>query len=387
MSRVTRVSFSEAFPDRAKEAFGWDPSGVSFGSAKVFEWICQRGHIWRASPNQRCHAKAGCPYCANRYVWPGFNDLAHLHSEIAAEADGWDPSNVLAGSHEKLGWKCRLGHEWIAQVKSRTGLGTRCPVCANQRVLAGFNDLATHHPQLAEEADGWDPSTIIAGSGKVLPWKCSEDHKWTAALNSRVRGNGCPICSNRALEVGVNDLETAFPEIAAQADGWDPSRVLKGSTQKLSWKCDLGHRWKTSIDHRVNGQGCPFCAFKKVLPGFNDLATWFPDLAKEADGWDPAMELRNSHHVRQWKCPEGHVWQAQIKSRCSGRGCSTCTKFGYKQSEPAHIYLLRHLEWRMLQIGISNDIKRRLREHELRGRCRSAGRSGHCRRTQSASTQ
>jgi len=169
------------------------------------------------------------------------------------------------------------------------------------------------------------------------------------------------------LVVGINDILTAYPAIAVEADGWDPSTVLKGTHTKLSWRCDLGHQWKTTIDHRTQGQGCPYCAFKKVLPGFNDLATWFPDLANEADGWDPTSELRNSHHIRQWKCSEGHVWKAQIKSRCMGRGCSTCTKFGYKKEAPAHLYLLRHTDWGMLQIGISNDIERRLREHSLRG--------------------
>ena len=35
----------------------------------------------------------------------------------------------------------------------------------------GVNDLATLHPELAAEADGWDPSEVRAGSGKKLRWK------------------------------------------------------------------------------------------------------------------------------------------------------------------------------------------------------------------------
>ena len=31
----------------------------------------------------------------------GINDLATLHPEIAAEADGWDPSTVHSDSHKK----------------------------------------------------------------------------------------------------------------------------------------------------------------------------------------------------------------------------------------------------------------------------------------------
>tara|TARA_B100000965_G_scaffold364526_1_gene348255 strand:- start:210 stop:335 length:126 start_codon:yes stop_codon:yes gene_type:complete len=32
----------------------------------------------------------------------GINDLATLHSEVAAEADGWDLLNVIAGSTRKM---------------------------------------------------------------------------------------------------------------------------------------------------------------------------------------------------------------------------------------------------------------------------------------------
>ena len=37
----------------------------------------------------------------------GKNDLAMLHPEVAAEADGWDPKNVHSGSHSKMSWKCK----------------------------------------------------------------------------------------------------------------------------------------------------------------------------------------------------------------------------------------------------------------------------------------
>ena len=32
----------------------------------------------------------------------GVNDLATLHPEVAAEADCWDPSTLLTGSHKKM---------------------------------------------------------------------------------------------------------------------------------------------------------------------------------------------------------------------------------------------------------------------------------------------
>ena len=62
----------------------------------------------------------------------GINDLATLHPAIAAEADGWDPSTVVAGTHQKMSWRCKKGHTWDAVVKSRTSdtflrHGSGCP--------------------------------------------------------------------------------------------------------------------------------------------------------------------------------------------------------------------------------------------------------------------
>lgn len=321
-----------------------------------------------ASPNQRTHGKgAGCPYCSGRLAWPGESDIATLRKDLASEADGWDPSTLPPGSHAIRAWRCSQGHQWSAQVKSRAS-GVGCPVCANQQVLAGYNDLATVHPKVAAQADGWDPTTVIAGTGKVLSWICDQGHRWRAATNGRVAGNGCPVCANRLVLAGLNDLATLHPEVAAEADGWDPSTVLAGSHRKMPWVCELGHRWQSTVLHRTSrDQGCPYCANRRVLAGFNDLATHFPELAREADGWDPSTELAYSHHIRPWRCSHGHRWRAEINSRCDGRGCATCAKYGYDPAKAAWMYLLRHDLWGMLQIGITNSPGTRLAAHRSAG--------------------
>jgi hypothetical protein len=50
--------------------------------------------------------------------------------------------------------------------------GVGCPICSGHQVLIGFNDLATTHPELIKEADGWNPATITKGHDKKLNWKC-----------------------------------------------------------------------------------------------------------------------------------------------------------------------------------------------------------------------
>ena len=68
-------------------------------------------------------------------VITGINDVATLHPHLVAEADGWDPSTVLAGNEKKMPWKCKEGHTWEAVIETRTGKGSRCPHCAEYGLI------------------------------------------------------------------------------------------------------------------------------------------------------------------------------------------------------------------------------------------------------------
>jgi hypothetical protein len=354
-------------PELAKEADGWDPTSVTAGSHEKVSWKCHLEHTWVAQVKSRSKVGSGCPVCSNRKVHLGFNDLATTHPELAKEADGWDPTSVTAGSHEKVSWKCQLGHTWMTEIVVRKS-GFKCPFCSNYKVHLGFNDLATTHPELAKEADGWDPTSVIAGSKQKVSWKCQLGHTWMATLNNRTSSeSACPICSNKKVVIGFNDLATTNPELALEADGWDPKLVTFGSGKKLNWKCNLGHQWKAMVASRSLGMGCPICSHKKLLGGFNDLATTHPELAKEADGWDPTSVIAGSKQKVSWKCQLGHTWMAQLNSRRQGRGCPSCSQTGFDPGKPGFLYLIDNFDLHMFQIGITNFPQNRLSRHKKSG--------------------
>lgn len=430
------------FPEIASEAYGWDPTSVISGSHKKLMWKCNEGHKWLASPGNRTGLQQGCGFCSGRQVLSGYNDLATTHPEIAVEAFEWDPSTVSAGSEKNENWKCPVGHIWKCRIYSRTGSSkTKCPICQGRKVLIGFNDLLTTHPELAKEASGWDPTTLTFGSGKVVKWKCRLGHVWKTDPNSRSgQGSGCPACNtgggSKQIEVGFNDLGTTHPKLAKQAVGWDPSKITSGSSEKLPWRCELGHEWVATPGNRSskNETSCPYCANKKVLGGFNDLATthpdiakqavgwdtttvtfgsgkkvlwccelghqWtsvistrtllgagcavctgkqilvgfndlastFPDIASQANGWDPTTVFAGSQKALSWKCSEGHVWKANPGNRTgSETGCPSCSVGGFDPNKPGWLYLLKHENWELLQIGISNVIEDRLQTHKYAG--------------------
>jgi len=299
--------------------------------------------------------------------------LSVTHPELAKEADGWDPALVSKTSHKKLRWKCQQGHSFESVVSNRAMQGKGCAICRNKKALAGFNDLATTHPELAKEAYGWDPRTVISGSGKKLEWICNERHIYSASPNSRSSsrgGSGCAICKNKKLLPGFNDLQTTHPEIALQAYEWDPSQVIAGSHQHQNWKCKLGHIWSAEIKSRViGGNNCPICSNQRVLRGINDLSTTHPQIASEADGWDPTELVAGTSRSLSWKCQLGHKWTAKGADRTKGNktGCPTCSKTGFDPNEPAFLYFLWHSDWTMYQIGITNNFRIRFQRHQRNG--------------------
>ena len=357
-----------SFPNIAVEAYGWDPSTVTAGSGKIQDWKCSKGHIYSSSANHRTGSGWGCPVCSNHQVLAGFNDLETKFPDIAAEAYGWDPSTITAGTGKKRDWKCSEGHIYSASPNHRTGKGTGCPVCGGDQVLAGFNDLKTKFPDIAAEAYEWDPSTVTAGSGKIPDWRCKVGHIYPSKVADRTgRGTGCPICGGKQVLKGFNDLKTKFPNIAAEAYGWDPETLTAGTGKKKNWKCKVGHIYTSVVANRTGrGSGCPVCSGDQVLAGFNDLKTKFPDIAAEAYEWDPQTVTIGTHQKKNWKCKEGHIYSSTVANRTySGNGCPLCAVYGFKPDKDAWFYLMERPGEQ--QLGITNDFSIRIKKHESNG--------------------
>lgn len=315
---------------------------TAYSQAKVW-WRCEKGHSWRNTVSHRYQGE-GCPYCSGNHILAGFNDIVTLGADFL---DEWDyeknsdvsPSEVGLVTVKKVWWRCSEGHSWQAAVYSRTA-GSGCPYCAGLMVIKGVNDLATVDPVLAAD---WDdegnaplkPDEVMAGSDRKVWWKCREGHRWQAVISSR-HGNkrGCPYCAGHLVLPGVNDLLSQAPDIAAEWDAdknndTSPDEVTVSSHIYAWWRCSLGHSYRAQVSNRTNGNGCPYCAGRKVLKGFNDLMTVSPDIAAE---WDqeknghlrPDMVTDMSDRKVWWRCEKGHEWQAQVSARHK-TGCPFCS--------------------------------------------------------------
>ena len=362
----TGMSLADYFPELIKE---WHPTkngnltpyDFAPNSNKYAWWVCSNcGYEWRSKIITRYKSKKlFCKKCnlkrAIRKPKLG-RDLKTLFPKIANE---WDyeknyplkPSEVFPYSEKEYYWKCENGHVWKETVKNRTkDGGRRCHECVkiygkNKRAIKDSNNLANTNPELLTI---WDydknkisPAEITFGSHDKVYWKCNLGHTYYAEIKSVVNGTRCPYCSNQKLLVGFNDLETWCKNNNKLylLNEWDyeankpltPKDVLYGYTKQVMWKCKYGHSWPAKVSDRTkkNSTGCPFCANRKLKKGFNDLATVYPEIAKE---WHPIKNgdlkpenvLYGSSQKVWWKCKYGHEWQACISSRIKGHFCEKC---------------------------------------------------------------
>ena len=250
-----------------------NPQNVFAGGTKKYWWICPNGHSYQCSIHNRAIIKVGCPYCAGKSVEIGYNDLKSKYPDLAKEfneeKNKINSEDVFMRSTKSYWWKCPKGHEYKMPVEKRVKRNHGCPYCSGHRVILGFNDLSTTHPQLFSE---WDIeknrphkfTDFSHGSTYKAWWKCKNGHIYQTTINEKCGSNrGCPYCANSQILTGYNDLATTNPEIALEwhptKNKLNPTQVFAGSTHKYWWLCPMGHEYLATPNHRTSGTSCPTC--------------------------------------------------------------------------------------------------------------------------------
>ena len=55
--------------------------------------------------------------------------------------------------------------------------------------------LSETHTEIAKEAFGWEPKTVLANSHEKIAWKCQDNHIWVEKIINRTENNvNCPKC-------------------------------------------------------------------------------------------------------------------------------------------------------------------------------------------------
>jgi Probable Zinc-ribbon domain len=208
----------------------------------------------------------------------------------------------------------------------------------------GVNDLASQRPDLAVQ---WHtelngellPSHVTEHSHKKVWWLCSVGHSWESTIINRSMSDNasCPVCLNKIILKGYNDLETRYPSLSTE---WDTRKnhialneVQASSRTKYWWICDKNHSWETSVAVRIGGSGCPRCAKIPSIDESSSLASTHPHIAllwdtDNNDDVTPQNVTARSGRAVNWRCEHNHQWQDRVIAMskkkslcpyCSGR--------------------------------------------------------------------
>jgi glutaredoxin len=219
-------------------------------------------------------------------------------------------------SHMKAWWHCSVcGGDWFIGIKNRTANKSGCPYCTKRKLLVGFNDLATEHPELVPEwhfNNALKPDQVISGCTYRAMWICPNGHSYDAIVRNRVAGTGCPYCDGKKVIPGETDLASCNPELVAE---WHPTKngnltpqdVTFGSKRVVHWMCSKGHEWSTRVKDRTYSKkptGCPYCHKATSYPErkimyfvknvFPDAISSYKDKAKkisELDIFIPSLKI------------------------------------------------------------------------------------------------
>lgn len=358
------------------------PSDVTAGSNRKVHWIlpyddpntCKHFDFkWEAKISNRAILGRGCPYLSGQAVWPEFNDLQTTRPNLAKQwhptkNGSLKPTDVSLGMRIKVWWYLpyddpntgkHFDFEWENTINERVNKSIICPFLTGKAIWPSFNDLKTLRPELAAE---WHPTKngdltpedVTIGTHRKVWWYLPYDDpktgkhfdfEWEAPIYHRTLDNReCPYLSNQKIYVGYNDLASNDDELVKL---WHPTKngkltpydVTPGSNKVVWWYLPyddpktgkhFDFEWESSVKKMSSGGGCPYLSGKAIWLGFNDLASLYPDIARE---WHPTKNGNlkptevsyGSSKIVWWQVVnngEIYEWQTSIVNRTYwGAGC------------------------------------------------------------------
>ncbi len=260
---------------------------------------------------------------------------------------------LSSGSHRIVEWLCpNCGNFFLAAVRNRVLRGSGCNTTScrgrrsaeiNRKRSLAVHSLFDHEDArrfyFAELNGGLSPKEIAPNSHRKLNWRCAEGHIFERQVSSMVKSPSCTTCKNAHLVVGVNDLLTKAPKVAAELLSPYEPRVKATSKTYAHWVCEKCSKlWRTSFEARVRfHNGCPKCGTQsgietrrenrlqqKNLSSYGELMKeWSP-----LNTADPKRLLPSSKFLALWDCSTcGKTWEKEVflRTRKQSVACSNCS--------------------------------------------------------------
>lgn len=181
------------FKDKEK-AYRYKPNS---NQKEIF--VCSKGHE-RLQTISSVFKGSGCKICSGQEPTEN-NNFSIKNPEKSKYLKNFSEGYTVTPKSDKtLDFVCPLGHEFSkpvsSVVKAKSILGV-CDYCSNKKILVGFNDLWTTHPDVAlkllDQTDGYRYSK---GVKDKLNFLCGRGHVYQSSVYHATGKNptGCPQC-------------------------------------------------------------------------------------------------------------------------------------------------------------------------------------------------
>ena len=254
MKRKTQKEFE-------KELYRINPNIQILGeyiSSKVkIHCKCKKDNYkWDAIPSNLLRAE-GCPKCGGT--------LKYSQQTFVQKLYRINPNIEVLGKYinnsTKIHCRCKLdNYEWDS-IPSSLLSGSGCPKCGGR--------LQYTQDEFIKKINKINTNVIIIGeyvnAKTKIRCKCKLDgYEWSSVPDSLLHGTGCPVCDNKIVVKGINDIWTTNPELAELlADPEDGYKYTYGSTFKVNWRCpECGSIIKNKQINTISCHGllCPNCS-------------------------------------------------------------------------------------------------------------------------------
>ena len=201
------------------------------------------------------------------------------------------------------------------------------------------------------------------------PWKCR--HLKCGAIVSpsyatiRSGQGGCRSCGVK--EGGKkNTLEDEQARRVMIEANLQPLEPYSSSAKPWKCRCMVCQKIVFPMYSNINSgnSGCLYCAGAKV-----DEQDAIALMRKNGlEPLEPFIDSKKKWKSRHIKC--GNIVYPQYNTiQNRGGGCSTCAEYGLTYNAPAYLYIIQHVEYQSIKVGISNidATPNRVRSHEIEG--------------------
>lgn len=244
---------------------------------------------------------------------------------------------VYAGSKEPIECRCVVHNLLWSPRPNDLCSGSGCKKCGAER--ANTQNKLEHEEFIKKvmQNNKYVRSGLVeilgiyTGRDKRIQCRCIvHDYIWSPLAYGLYGDHGCPKCyldyiehskPKKSHEQFVEDLLIANNNITV-------IDAYSGVDNKINFQCSIGHIFQASPGDILQGKGCPYCAGKKVLRGYNDIHTTHPSVGVLLANFDDGYKYTaHSGKKINFKCPDCGFIQEKSIASVTDRGliCQRCS--------------------------------------------------------------